>query len=209
MEKLLERFKRAQIEAFFVENRTQAREKALALIEKKREACGKKPEEMKVSWGGSVTLDEIGLRDAVCERYDALNPYKGTPAEQNQLKRQALLSDVFLMGTNAITENAELVNIDGNGNRLGALIFGPEMVIIVAGKNKLVKTIGEAQKRIKQIACVKNAKRLNRATPCAQNGECGNCYIGGATICAHTVVTRFSGNPDRIKLIIVNEELGY
>ena len=113
------------------------------------------------------------------------------------------------MGTNAITENGELVNIDGNGNRLGALIFGPTTVIIVVGKNKIVKNIVEAQRRIKQIACVKNAKRLNRATPCVQNGECGNCFIGGATICAHTVITRFSGNPDRIKLIIVNEELGY
>lgn len=209
MEKIIESFKRAQIEAFCVESKSEATELALELIEKKRQMCGKSPKEMKISWGGSVTLDQIGLRDAVSERYDALNPYVGTPAEQNALKKQALLSDVFLMGTNAITENGELVNIDGNGNRLGALIFGPDMVIIVVGKNKLVKNVAEAQKRIKQIACVNNAKRLGRATPCAKNGECGNCYIGGATICAHTVITRFSGNADRIKLIIVNEELGY
>jgi L-lactate utilization protein LutB len=209
MEKIIESFKRAQIEAFFVETRDDAKALALEIIEKKRELLGKAPKEMKISWGGSVTLDQIGLRDAVSERYNALNPYAGTPAEQNELKRQALLSDVFLMSSNAITENGELVNIDGNGNRLGALIFGPDMVIITVGKNKLVKNVAEAQKRVKQIACPKNAQRLNRATPCAKNGECGNCYIGGATICAHTVVTRFSGNKDRIKLIIVNEELGY
>ena len=209
MEKIINAFKRAQIEAFFVETKEDAKQKALEIIEKKREACAKKPEDVTVSWGGSVTLDQIGLRVAVSEKYNVLNPYVGTPAEQAEKKRQAMLSDVFLMSSNAVTENGELVNIDGNGNRLSALMFGPSAVIIVVGKNKIVKNVTEAQKRVKQIACPQNAKRLNRATPCAQNGECGNCFIGGATICAHTVVTRFSGNPDRIKIIIVNEELGY
>lgn len=209
MNKIIEAFKRAQIEAFYVENGDEARAKALEIIEKRRTECGKSPSEMQISWGGSVTLDQIGLRDAVVEKYNALNPYIGTPEEQYQKKRQAMLSDVFLMSSNAVTENGELVNIDGNGNRLGALIHGPDLVIIVAGKNKIVKSVAEAQKRVKKIACPKNAQRLKRATPCAQNGECGNCFIGGATICAHTVITRFSSTPNRIKLILVNEELGY
>ena len=210
MEKLLSNLKKEQIEAFFVPDRASAKEKVIEIIEKKRTLCGKNAKDVRVSWGGSVTLDECGIREAVCERYDALNPYAPkTPAEQNEAKRQALLSDVFLMGTNALCESGELVNIDGNGNRLGALIFGPETVIIVVGKNKIVPDIESAYARIKKIACVKNAMRLNRDTPCAKTGECGNCYKGGATICAHTVVTRFSGNPERIKVIIVNENLGF
>jgi L-lactate utilization protein LutC len=210
MERLLNNLKKEQIEAFFVPNRESAREKVIEIIEKKRIECGKNEKDVSVSWGGSVTLDECGIRDAVKEKYNALDPYaQKTPAEQNEAKRRALLSDVFLMGTNALCESGELVNIDGNGNRLGALIYGPETVIIVVGKNKIVPDIESAYERIKKIACVKNAQRLNRDTPCAKTGECGNCYKGGATICAHTVVTRFSGNADRIKLIIVDEALGF
>lgn len=210
MERLLNNLKKEQIEAFFVPSRDSAREKVIEIIEKKRTECGKNEKDVSVSWGGSVTLDECGIRDAVKEKYNALDPYaQKTPAEQNEAKRRALLSDVFLMGTNALCESGELVNIDGNGNRLGALIYGPETVIIVVGKNKIVPDIESAYERIKKIACVKNAQRLNRDTPCAKTGECGNCYKGGATICAHTVVTRFSGNADRIKLIIVDEALGF
>lgn len=210
MERLLNNLKKEQIEAFFVPSRDSAREKVIEIIEKKRTECGKNEKDVSVSWGGSVTLDECGIRDAVKEKYNALDPYaQKTPAEQNEAKRRALLSDVFLMGTNALCESGELVNIDGNGNRLGALIYGPETVIIVLGKNKIVPDIESAYERIKKIACVKNAQRLNRDTPCAKTGECGNCYKGGATICAHTVVTRFSGNADRIKVVIVDEPLGF
>ncbi len=207
---LLNNLEKEQIEAFFVESKEMAKKKVLELIEKKRALSAKDEREMVVSWGGSVTLDECGIRDAVREKYNALDPYApATPAEQNEAKRQALLSDVFLMGTNAICESGELVNIDGNGNRLSALIFGPEMVVIVLGKNKIVKDLKSAYARVKTVACPKNAKRLNRKTPCALTGACGSCYISGATICAHTVVTRFSANPDRIKVVIVNEDLGF
>lgn len=210
IEKLLENLKRAQIEAFFVETRDKAREKVLEIIEKKRAELSLEKKELKISWGGSVTLDECGIRDAVSSEYDALNPYAiSDPQKSAEAKRQALLSDVFLMSSNAITENGEIVNIDGNGNRLGALIHGPRTVIIVVGKNKITPDIESAYKRVKEIACVKNAVRLKRQTPCAKNGVCSECKIAGGTICAHTVVTRFSTIPNRIKLIIVGEELGY
>lgn len=209
IEKLLKKFEAEQIEAFYVENSDKAREMVVEIIEKKREECSKKPSEMKISWGGSVTLDQTGIRDEMSRLYDAFNPYSLPPQEQNEGKRKALLSDVFLMSANAITENGEIVNIDGNGNRLAGLIFGPSTVIIVAGINKITPDIKSAYKRIKEIACVGNAKRLNRATPCAENGKCGNCFKAGATICSHTVITRFSAIPDRIKLIIVGESLGY
>lgn len=207
---LIEKLKRAQIEAFYAESCERAREIVVEIIEKKRTLCGKSAKDMQISWGGSVTLDQSGIRALVSEKYNALNPYASSdPKEQYEAKRQAMLSDVFLMSANALTENGEIVNIDGNGNRLGALIYGPDTVIMVVGKNKIVPTLRDAHARVKSVACPKNATRLKRATPCAENGSCGNCYIGGQTICAHTVVTRFSTTPERIKLIIVNEELGY
>lgn len=209
IENLIKKLERAQFEAFLVQNRDEARERVIELIEKRRTLCGKTPQELRISWGGSLTLDECGIRTALATSYNTLNPYALPKEEQNEAKRQALLSDVFLMSANAICESGEIVNIDGNGNRLGALIYGPDMVIIVAGINKIVPTLKDAYARIKKIACPKNAKRLNRATPCAIDGVCGNCYIGGQTICAHTVVTRFSTIKDRIKVIIVNEELGF
>ena len=209
IEKLLENLKRASFDAVFVQTKEQARAEVEKIIEERREQWGKTPSEVSVSWGGSKTLDECGIRDLVCEKYNALNPYALPKDEQAQAKRRALLSDIFLMSTNALCESGELVNIDGNGNRLGALIYGPDTVICVLGINKIVPDVKSAYARIKKIACVKNAQRLNRATPCAQNGACGNCYIDGETICSHTVITRFCSPRGRIKLIIVNEELGF
>ena len=162
---------------------------------------------MKVSWGGSVTLDEIGLRDAVCERYDALNPYKGTPAEQNQLKRQALLSDVFLMGTNAITENAELVNIDGNGNRVAAIVYGPVSIVVIAGMNKVMDTLEAAMIRARTIAAPMNKQRFALQTPCEVTGICADCKSEGC-ICNQILNTRNSKPAGRINVILVGEDLG-
>lgn len=209
IEKLFSKLRAEQIEPFFAENKERARELVLEIIEKKRLMCRKSPKEMIISWGGSVTLDECGIRTAVGERYNAFNPYTLPPEEQAEGKRRALLSDVFLMSANAVTEGAELVNIDGNGNRLAALIYGPETVIVVVGVNKITPDIESAYKRVKKIACVKNAQRLKKATPCAKTGTCASCYIPSQTICSHTVITRYSAIPDRIKLILVNESLGY
>lgn len=209
IESLLEKLTHAGFDAVFVENAAEARAQVEKIIEQRRADMQKPPHELTVSWGGSKTLDECGIRDLVCEKYNALNPYAFPKEEQTQAKRQALLSDIFLMSTNALCESGELVNIDGNGNRLGALIYGPDTVICVIGVNKIVPDVKSAYARIKKIACVKNAKRLNRATPCAQNGVCGNCYIDSQTICSHTVITRFCSPKGRIKLVIVNEELGF
>ena len=208
--KIIDNLSKMQIEAFCVNNASEAREKVIEIIEKKRMECRKSPNEMQVSWGGSVTLDETGIRKKCSEIYKTLDPYAPkTPSEQNEAKRKALLSDVFLMSANAICESGEIVNIDGNGNRLSALIFGPNTVIIVAGKNKIVPDVKGAYERIKKIACPKNAQRLKRATPCALNGACKSCKEPGQTICAHTVITRFSTIPDRIKVIIIDDDFGY
>ena len=206
---LLNALEKRQLNPYYAENGDEACEIILSIIEKERDKKGKDKGEMLVSFGGSQTLKQIGIFDKLTE-YNVLDAYKEkTPKEQYEAKRRALLSDVFLMSANAICENGEIVNIDGNGNRLGAMIYGPDTVIMAVGVNKLVKDKNEAMARLKSIACVKNARRLNRATPCAENGKCESCLIPGNTICCNTVYTRFSVIPNRIKVIIINESLGF
>ena len=209
IERLTLNLKKRQLNAFYAENKAEACAKILDIIESHRTARSLSKDEVVISSGGSQTLKEIGIFDMLGE-YFVHDPYaKPTPSEQHQAKRAALISDVFMMSSIAVCENGELVNIDGNGNRLGTLIFGPDKVIIVVGVNKIVKDKDEAMERIKSIACVKNALRLSRKTPCASTGKCAECLIPGNTICAHTVVTRYSTIPDRINVIIVNESLGF
>jgi L-lactate utilization protein LutB len=206
---LIEALEKRQLNPYYAENGDEACEIILSIIEKERAKKEKGKEDMLISFGGSQTLKQIGIFDKISE-YNVLDAYKEkTPKAQYEAKRRALLSDVFLMSANAICENGEIVNIDGNGNRLGAMIDGPDTVIMAIGVNKIVKDKNEAMARIKSIACVKNARRLNRATPCAENGKCESCLIPGNTICCNTVYTRFSVIPNRIKVIIINESLGF
>ena len=159
-----------------------------------------------VSWGGSETINQLGVKD---ELKNVINTSTTNPAEAVPLRKKALTSDVFLTSTNAITMEGELVNIDGMGNRVAAMCFGPDKVIVVAGANKIVKDEAAAIARIKNVACPPNCIRLAKKTPCAATGDCGNCMIPGQTICAYTVTTRFSNFPDRIHVILVNENLGF
>ena len=112
------------------------------------------------------------------------------------------------MSSNAITEKGELYNVDGNGNRVAALIWGPKNVIIVAGYNKIVKDIDESRARIEEIAAPANATRLGCDTPCTKTGHCMNC-ASPKRICATTVITGWQRVQNRIKVILVGEELGY
>ncbi|MCQ2554945.1 MAG: lactate utilization protein, partial [Clostridia bacterium] len=131
-----------------------------------------------------------------------------TPEEAQEIMRNALLSDVFLMSTNSMTEDGELFNIDGRGNRLAALIYGPKEVFIVLGTNKIVKNLDEAYKRVRHTVAPMNAKRLGSKTPCAVTGHCSECK-GPNSICCHMLTTRNSFIPGRIKIFIINEELGF
>ena len=159
-----------------------------------------------VSWGGSVSVNQIGVKE---ELKNVIDTSTTKPEEALPLRKKALTCDVFLTSTNAITMDGELVNIDGMGNRVAAMCFGPDKVIVVAGANKIVKDEATAIARIKTEACPPNCIRLAKKTPCAVTGECGNCMIPGQTICAYTVTTRFSNFPDRIHVILVNENLGF
>ena len=186
---------------YYCENSREASEKVLELI----------PDGALVSWGGSATLDEIDVKDKLqLVNAKILDPmsYKN-PEEVYRARVNALSSDVFLTGTNAITLEGELVNIDGTGNRVAALCFGPGKVIVIAGVNKIVQDETSAVARVKTEACIANSIRLERKTPCAATGRCTNCLIPGETICSMTVVTRYCNKPGRIHVILVNESLGY
>lgn len=164
-----------------------------------------------VTFGGSQTLEETGLLPLLREKKDIYlldRAAASGPAEVQEIYAKAFTADTYFMSTNAITLKGELVNIDGNGNRVAALIWGPKQVIILAGMNKVCSTVEDAYRRVKNVASPANCIRLNKKTPCAATGACGDCY-GPDCICSQTVITRRSGTPGRIKVILIGEELGY
>lgn len=163
-----------------------------------------------ISWGGSESIKECGLMEAVKSgSYQLIDRFSAkTPEEGRELFAKAVLSDYYLMSSNAITYDGKLINIDGNGNRVACLIHGPKNIIIVAGMNKLVPDVESGYARVRNTASPANAKRLNRNTPCFHNGRCGDC-LSDDCMCNQIVVTRRSGIPGRIKIFFVAEELGY
>lgn len=162
-----------------------------------------------VSYGGSMTLDENGFKDVVTDNGHELIVRENytTEEELKECKAKIITSDVFLMSTNAITLDGELINIDARGNRVSFLIYGPDEVIVIAGMNKVVTTVEEGINRTRNIASPANTVRLKRNTPCATTGRCAQCL--NDSICCNTVITRLSVIPNRIKVILVGEELGY
>lgn len=198
---IIKNLEKRRMEGFYCPDKKGAMELAMSFV---------KPG-MSVSNGGTMTLEETGFFDRLRERKDItyLDRAAGrTPEEQQAIMHQALLSDIYFMSTNAITLEGELVNIDGSGNRLASLIYGPKEVIVVAGMNKVASDIPSAYQRVKEIATPPNCIRLNRNTPCAKTGRCGDC-LGEESICSQIVITRRSGIKGRIKVILTGEELGY
>lgn len=198
--KIIDKLAKRNMEGYYAKNKEEAVKTVLSLI----------PDKSSVSWGGSMTMGEIGLNEALkngdytlIDRASAKNP-----EEVKEMYHKALSADYYIMSTNAMTVEGELVNIDGNGNRVAALIYGPENVIVIAGINKLAADIESAYKRVKTIACPINTMRLGKKTPCAVTGVCGDCY-SSECICSQTVITRRSSIKNRIKVVIVGESLGY
>lgn len=197
---IIKNMEKRQIEGYYCPDKESALKKALELI----------PKGSSIGFGGSVTLSETGLMDAIQNgNYKVINrELAKTAEEQRKIYGEICCSDFFLMGTNAITLDGELINIDGRGNRVAFLCYGPENVLILAGMNKVVTDIDSGFKRVRNIASPPNAVRLNKKTPCAITGKCENCYSPDC-ICGQFVVTRRSGIPNRIKVILIGEELGY
>ena len=180
------------------ENAAQAKEFALSLI-----GAGS------VGFGGSATVHGLGLSDTLRAQGNAVYKHWDTPEDRKRVFLGAATADFYVCSTNAITLDGTLVNIDGTGNRVAAIIGGPENVIFIIGKNKLVKTLSAALKRVKTEACPKNARRLNLPTPCAEDGKCSNCDIP-QRMCRVTAIIEYP--PRMVKamhLILVDEELGY
>ena len=166
------------------------------------------PKRSSIGIGGSVTLAEIGVLSWLTgnEEYQFLDRYHTD--DVSRVFHESLNADVYLMSTNALTEEGELYNIDGNGNRLAALIYGPKKVYVIAGTNKIVKNLEEAAARVELFTAPANNIRLNKINPCTKTGQCMHCSTP-STICNQIVTTRRSGTPGRIHVLLVNEALGY
>lgn len=172
-----------------------------------KELLGK--EKKMIGYGGSMTIDENGFKDAAKEMGHELivrENYK-TPEAEKELNALMINADAFMMSTNAITLDGELINIDGRANRLCYLLYGPETVYVIAGMNKVVKDVNTGLDRVRNFASPPNTVRLNCDTPCAKTGRCGDCLEN--TICCQIVITRASRIPGRIKVILIGDELGY
>lgn len=198
IERLLEGFKKRKIPALYLENRQAAREKLLELI---ADQCA-------VGIGGSMTIEQLEIEDALKDKGCTVYWHWRVEAEKmNETRRQAAAADVYLSSTNAVTEDGVLINIDGFGNRVASMVFGPQKVIIVAGTNKIVGDVHQGLARIKRESCTQNARRLKRKTPCA-TGECTDCN-SPERMC--NVTTMIEGKPNGVEMVvlIVGDSMGY
>lgn len=191
--------KRRRFEAFYCDSGDQARQKALELID--RDAT--------VGWGGSATISQLCLIPALRLRGQTLidRDTEKDVAGKNQKMREALCADIFLMSANAIAEDGMLVNLDGIGNRVAALVFGPKKVLVIAGMNKVTKTVEDAVSRVRNYAAPMNAQRFGGKTPCTATGICADC-LSEDCICASLVVTRLCKPAERVTVILIGEDLG-
>lgn len=197
---VLKSLQKNNITGLYVETKEQAREKVLGLI----------PRESRVGHGGSLSLHQLGIIDALRSGDYHFIDHKRpgiAPEEMYALQRESLLADVFVSSTNALTIDGKLVSIDGTGNRVAALIFGPRKVIVVAGVNKIVPDVEAARQRIKDYVAPLHARRRGWDLPCAKTGKCVDCRAP-RRICNAEVVIQYQRDRDRMTVIIVGEELG-
>ena len=197
---LIEKFNLRGIEGYYCDNKEEALATAKRYL---TPGCS-------VSWGGSMTLNEIGLMDALKSSdyvlYDRAAAV--TPEEKSEMYSKTVTADYYFMSSNAITLDGQLINMDGFGNRIACLIAGPKNVIIIAGMNKIVSDVPTGMERVRNMAAPTNWVRVNKNTPSSELGRSTNCLTDDC-ICCNLVITRKSIIPGRIKVILVGEELGY
>lgn len=197
---LVKHLQQRHFEAYYCVNKEEALKKALELI----------PEGSSVGWGGAMSAQQIGLMEAL--KNGAYHPIdrdlRNTQQEREQAQKECMFADVFLTGANALSMNGEMVNIDGLGNRVAAIIYGPKSVLVIAGMNKVEDTLEAAINRARTVAAPMNQQRfLQPNNPCTVTGTCADCK-SETCICNHIVVTRHCRPVGRIKFILVGEELG-
>ena len=196
---LVKNLQSRHFEAYYCANKEEALKKALELI----------PEGSSVGWGGTQTCQQIGLMEALHQgNYRPIDrDLTKTPEEREQAQRDCLLADFFLTGANAISMDGQMVNIDGNANRVAGIIYGPKNVLVVAGMNKVEDTLEAAYRRARTVAAPMNKQRFENKTPCGVTGVCADCKAEGC-ICNQIVITRHCRPVGRIKFILVGEDLG-
>lgn len=197
---LVKNLKNRHFDAYYCANKREALVKALELI----------PEGASVGWGGTMSAMEIGLQDAIrAGNYRAIDrEHAKDQNEKLRMSMECFSADVFLTGANAMSIDGQMVNIDGTGNRVAAIIYGPETVLVIVGMNKVCDSLEEAVKRAREVASPMNMQRFMKDTPCAVTGVCGDCKSEGC-ICNQIVITRHCRPVGRIKFLIVGEDLGY
>lgn len=187
-------------DAYYCADKASALEQALALI----------PEGAAVGWGGATSAQQIGLIPAVkAGGYTVIDrDTAASPEERIKLMKQCLTADVFLTGANALSLDGQMVNIDGMGNRVAAIVYGPDSVVVIAGMNKVEDTLEAAVVRARTVAAPMNKQRFPAETPCLVTGSCANCKSDGC-ICNQILITRNCRPKGRIKFVLVGENLGF
>lgn len=198
-ELLVKNLKSRHFDAYYCATKAEALAKALELI----------PNGVTVGWGGAMSAQQIGLLDAMNEGdYNAIDRDKApNPAEREKAMRSCLMADVFITGANALSIDGQMVNIDGNGNRVAAIVYGPQSVVVIAGMNKVTDSLEAAVVRARTVAAPMNKQRFALQTPCEVTGTCADCKSEGC-ICNQILITRNSKPAGRIKVILVGEDLG-
>lgn len=196
---LVKNLESRSFEAFYCPTREAALEKALSLI----------PAKATVGWGGAMSAEQIGLMDAISAGdYTPIDRSLCTTAQEiRQTYLRCLSADVFITGANALSLDGQMVNIDGTGNRLAAIAYGPETILVIAGMNKVADSLDAAITRARTVAAPMNQQRFLRKTPCSATSTCADCK-SPECICNQILITRNCRPAGRIKFILVGEELG-
>lgn len=197
---LVKNLQTRHFEAYYCATKEQAREQALSLI----------PEGAVVGWGGALSAQQIGLMDALHKgNYAPIDrDLCKSPEEKEKAARDCLHADVFLTGANGLSLDGQMVNVDGVGNRVAAIVYGPKVVLVIAGMNKVQDTLEDAINRARTVAAPMNQQRFQRNTPCTVTGTCANCKSEDC-ICNQILITRNCRPAGRIKFILVGEDLGF
>ena len=197
---LVKNLKSRHFDAYYCATKEEALEKALSLI----------PQGASVGWGGATSAQQIGLFEAL--RHGDYRPIDRdrceTPEQRQQAMVDCMTADVFVTGANALSMDGQMVNIDGMGNRVASIIFGPKTVLVIAGMNKVEDTLDAAMIRARTVAAPINQQRFMRDTPCSKTGTCGDCKSENC-ICNQIVITRHCRPVNRIRFILVGEEMGF
>jgi L-lactate utilization protein LutB len=193
---LVRNLQKRHFEAYYCETASEALDKALELI----------PKGASVGWGGAMSAQQIGLIDAVkTPQYRAID--RATAVDREQAMKDSIFADVFISGANALSLDGEMVNIDGTGNRVSAIVYGPKSVLIIAGMNKVMDTLDDAITRARTVAAPMNQQRFQLDNPCTHTGTCADC-TSQSCICNQILITRHCRPVGRIKFILIGEDLG-